>query len=176
MIMRLLSTCTALWYCVFWKKLLLLTCFVVIKYAVFIWIVGFQWLMQVHGNKYLQDYRRLFSSCKPNKEWPYIALPWRYYLVIMKVKKAKHRHVDSKVKTLNLWKSNYYSITRKSLGLKVWIHFFRAILQEHKSPLSSYIIYHYFYPCIFTFGIDSVTNLEDQPSTDLTVNIFYARA
>ena len=30
--------------------------------------------MQVHRHKYLQDYRRPFSSCKPNEEWPYIAL------------------------------------------------------------------------------------------------------
>ena len=31
--------------------------------------------MQVHRYKYLQDYRRPFSSCKSNKEWPHIALP-----------------------------------------------------------------------------------------------------
>ena len=31
--------------------------------------------MQVHGCKYLQDYRRPFSSCKPNEEWPHVALP-----------------------------------------------------------------------------------------------------
>ena len=31
--------------------------------------------MQVHRYKYLQDYRRPCSSCKPNKEWPDIALP-----------------------------------------------------------------------------------------------------
>ena len=33
MIMRLLSTCTVLCYCL-WKKLLLLACFIVIKYEV----------------------------------------------------------------------------------------------------------------------------------------------
>ena len=74
MIMKLLSTCTALCYCVFWKKLLLLACFFVIKYAVFMWMLGFQWLMQVHGYKYLQDYRRPFNSCKPNEEWTHVAL------------------------------------------------------------------------------------------------------
>ena len=30
--------------------------------------------MQVHGYKYLQDYRRPASSCKPNKEQIHIAL------------------------------------------------------------------------------------------------------
>ena len=54
---------------------MLLACIVVNKYAVFIWILGFQWLMQVHRNKYLQDYRRPFSSCKPDEEWPHIVLP-----------------------------------------------------------------------------------------------------
>ena len=33
----------------FWKKLLFLASFAVIKYAVFIWILGFQWLMQIHS-------------------------------------------------------------------------------------------------------------------------------
>ena len=58
----------------FFKKPFLLACFVVIKYAVFMWTLGFSWLIQVHGYKYLQDYRRLFSSCKPNKELTHIAL------------------------------------------------------------------------------------------------------
>ena len=31
--------------------------------------------MQVHGYKYLQDYRRPFSISKPNEEWIHIALP-----------------------------------------------------------------------------------------------------
>ena len=60
---------------VFWNKLLLLACFVVIKYALFISILKLQCLMNVHGYDYLQDYRRPFSSCKPNKEWPHIGLP-----------------------------------------------------------------------------------------------------
>ena len=30
--------------------------------------------MQVDGYKYLQDYKRPFSSCKPNEEWTHIAL------------------------------------------------------------------------------------------------------
>ena len=74
MIMRSLSTDCALSYCIFWKKPLLLACVVVSKYVVFIWILEFQWLMQVHQYKYLQDYRRPFSRCKPNEEWPHIAL------------------------------------------------------------------------------------------------------
>ena len=49
-------------------------CFAVIKYAIFLWIVGFQWLMQIDRYNYLQDYRRPFSSCKSNKEWTYITL------------------------------------------------------------------------------------------------------
>ena len=53
---------------------LLLACFVVIKYVVFIWIVGLQWLMKVDGYKYLHDYWRPFSSCKPNEKWPHITL------------------------------------------------------------------------------------------------------
>ena len=77
--MRLPSKCTALCYCffvVFLKKaFVILACFVVSKYAVFIWILGFQWLMQFHQYKSLQDYRRPFSICKPNEEWPHIALP-----------------------------------------------------------------------------------------------------
>ena len=72
-IMRSLSTCTALCYHVFWKKRLLLACVVVSKYAV--WILEFLWLMQVHRYKYLQDYRRPSSNCKPNEEWTHIALP-----------------------------------------------------------------------------------------------------
>ena len=32
------------------------------------------------------------------------------------------------------------------------------MLQEHKSRFSSYIIYHYFYPDIFMFGIDLESN------------------
>ena len=36
---------------------------------------GLQWLMQVHGCKYLQEYRRPSSSCKPNEEWPHRAVP-----------------------------------------------------------------------------------------------------
>ena len=66
-VMRLLNTCTALCYCVFWKKFLLLACFAVREYAVFIWILEFKFLMQVHWYKYLQDYRRRVSSCKPNE-------------------------------------------------------------------------------------------------------------
>ena len=73
-IIRLLSTYTALCYCVFWKKLLLLACIVVSKCAVFIWILGFQWLVQVHGYKYLQDYRTPFSRCKSNEKWTHKAL------------------------------------------------------------------------------------------------------
>ena len=34
----------------------------------------FQWLIQVHSYKYLQDHRGPFSSCKPNEELPHIAL------------------------------------------------------------------------------------------------------
>ena len=60
---------------VFWKKILLWACFIIHKYAVFISILGFQWLMQAHRYKYLQDYRRLFSNCKPNEEWLHIVLP-----------------------------------------------------------------------------------------------------
>ena len=73
-IIRLLSTYTALCYCVFWKKLLLLACIVVSKCAVFIWILRFQWLVQVHGYKYLQDYRTPFSRCKSNEKWTHKAL------------------------------------------------------------------------------------------------------
>ena len=58
----------------FQKELLLLACFVVIKYEIFIWIPSFIWI-QVHGCKYLQHYRRSVSSCKPIKEWPHLALP-----------------------------------------------------------------------------------------------------
>ena len=47
-----------------------------IFYAVLIWILEFQRLMQVHRYKHLQDYRKPFSSCKPNEEWPRIALSW----------------------------------------------------------------------------------------------------
>ena len=39
--------------------------------------------------------------------------------------------------------------------------FLRTILQEQKSSFSTYIIYHYFYPDIFMFGIDREINLED---------------
>ena len=63
MIMRLLSTYSVLCYCVFWKKPLLLACFVVIKYAAIIWILLFQSLTQVGGYKYLPC-----SSCRPNEE------------------------------------------------------------------------------------------------------------
>ena len=63
--MRSLSTSTTL--CCFWKKLLLLVGFAVSKCAVFIGILGFQWLMQVHQFKYLPDYRRPFSSFKADK-------------------------------------------------------------------------------------------------------------
>ena len=80
MIMRLPCTCTALYCCVLWKMLLFINCFVVIKYAVFIWMLGFRWLMQVHGYKYWQDFRRSFSSCKLNEEWAYITtlLYWNW--------------------------------------------------------------------------------------------------
>ena len=49
---------------VFWEKLFLLACFAFSEYAVFIWILGFQWLMQIHGSKDLQDYTKPCSSCK----------------------------------------------------------------------------------------------------------------
>ena len=42
--------------CYFEKKLLL-ACVVVSKYVVFIWILGLQWVMQVHRYKYLQGYK-----------------------------------------------------------------------------------------------------------------------
>ena len=45
----------------FWKRFLLLACFAVSKYAIFIWILGFQWLIQVHRCKYLQHCRRPYS-------------------------------------------------------------------------------------------------------------------
>ena len=57
---------------VFFEKAFVISFFIVIKYAVFIRILGFQKLMQVDGYKYLQDYRRLFSSCKPNEKLTYI--------------------------------------------------------------------------------------------------------
>ena len=50
----------------FWKKRLLLACFV-FKNTVFIWVLESQWPMQVHGYKYLQDFRRPFSSCNKIK-------------------------------------------------------------------------------------------------------------
>ena len=62
--------------------------------------------------------------------------------------------VESETITLTHWKRNYYSIIRKSLKLKVSIHVrSRRTLQKHKSSFSSNIIYHYFYPGIFMFGI-----------------------
>ena len=64
MIMRSLSTYAASCYCVFLKKLLLQDSFVVIKYAV---LLGFQWLLQVHGYRYLQDYGRLVSRKSQTK-------------------------------------------------------------------------------------------------------------
>ena len=60
---------------VFWKKPLSLVSVVVSKYAVFMSILRFQCLLQVHRYKYLQDYRRPFSRCQPNKKWWHIALP-----------------------------------------------------------------------------------------------------
>ena len=39
-------------------------------------MLGLQWLMQVHGDNYLQDYGRPFGSCKPNKELTDIAQPF----------------------------------------------------------------------------------------------------
>ena len=56
-------------------SVLLLACFVIHKYAEFMWILAFQWMMEVYRNNYLQDYRRRFSSCKPKEEWPAIAVP-----------------------------------------------------------------------------------------------------
>ena len=32
-------------------------------------------MADAHRHKNLQDYIRPFSSCKPNEEWPHIALP-----------------------------------------------------------------------------------------------------
>ena len=32
-------------------------------------------MMQVHGYKFLQDYRRPFSRWKPNEEWTHVTLP-----------------------------------------------------------------------------------------------------
>ena len=62
--------------------------------------------------------------------------------------------VESKNITLPPWKRNYYSVIRKGLELKGWIHVpLRRILQKHMSPFSSNIVYHYFYPGIFMFGI-----------------------
>ena len=58
----------------FQKELLLLACFVVIKYEIFIWTLSFIWI-QVHGCKYLQHYRRSVSSCKLIEEWPHLVLP-----------------------------------------------------------------------------------------------------
>ena len=61
---------------------------------------------------------------------------------------------ESKTITLTPWKRNYYPIIRKSLELKVCIHApLRRTSQKHKSPFSSNIIYHYFYPGIFKLGI-----------------------
>ena len=67
--MRLLSTSTTLCYCVFWKKLLLLACFVVSKYVSIYMNTGNP--MADKGSskkKYLQDYRRPFTTCKLNEE------------------------------------------------------------------------------------------------------------
>ena len=54
---------------------MLLTCVVVSRYVVFLRILGPQLLMPVNLYKYLQDYRRPFSSFKLNEGWPYIPLP-----------------------------------------------------------------------------------------------------
>ena len=54
------------------KIFLLLVCFVIHKYLLFISILKFQWLIQIHRCKYLQHYRRTFSSCRLNEELPHI--------------------------------------------------------------------------------------------------------
>ena len=48
-------------------------------------------------------------------------------------------------------KMEFIFIYKKNFGPNV---FLRTISHEHKSPFSSYIIYHYFYPDIFMFGIE----------------------
>ena len=84
--------------------------FAINKYAVFIWILGFQWFMQVHQYKYLHDYRRPFSSSKPNEEWPHIALPRhnksekeRFYMKWLIVDRFNKDHVDVFTKCLKLF-------------------------------------------------------------------------
>ena len=42
--------------------------------GIYLNMLGFQCVMQVHQRKYLRDHRRKFSSCEPSKEWPHRAL------------------------------------------------------------------------------------------------------
>ena len=110
-----------------------------------IWILGFQWMMQIHRYNYLQDSARPVCSFKPNKEWADIALTcykesekrtfymkWlvvnRWVTLVLVYRcfyknkpyaarnKGFRTYVDS---TLRPWKRNYYSIIKKCFGLKV---------------------------------------------------------
>ena len=58
----------------FWKKLLLLACFIASKYAVFCMNTEVPIADASSSIKYLKDYRRPSSNCKSNEEWPHVAL------------------------------------------------------------------------------------------------------
>ena len=65
--------------------------------------------MLVDGYKYLQDYKRPFSSCKPNEEWTNIALTCcdenEEKLFYMKLLLIVDRLTRTRVITLrNVWK------------------------------------------------------------------------
>ena len=66
----------------FEKKLFLLGCFLLLNMG-YLWILGSQWLIQVHGCSYLQDYLQDHSVTVSQTKNDYIYL----YLVMMKVKK-----------------------------------------------------------------------------------------
>ena len=91
----------------FWKKLLLLACFIW-KYAVFMWILGFQWLIQVYWYTCLQVYRKPCSSCKPKEEWRHIALPC-YTLFCMKCLIADRLTRARFMSLWNVWSWFYYT-------------------------------------------------------------------
>ena len=132
---------------------------------VFIWILGFQLLMQVDGYRYLQDSRRPFSSCKPNEKWTWkrkrtfsyemvnsgyiykdqvdnfvkclkLVLVYRMFYKETIGCKGFRTCVDSKTVTLTPWKRNYYSIIMKGFWLKsLNTRFFKNNFAKTQEPI-----------------------------------------
>ena len=105
---------------------------------------GFHWLIQVQKCNYIQDYRRLFSSCNPREKWPYIALHSSTHSSThssaLRIKKTQNLFELKSTKLIAL-KLELPAKYKKNVSLKVAIHAFQRNSFRNLQELVFHICY-----------------------------------